>query len=418
MKTDMLLSTVDFTPTRQAAQERLANFVPHAGAHYRNERNFDYGPHNRANVSALSPWVRHRLITEQEISQTILTHYALGSVEKFIQEVLWRTYWKGWLELRPSLFTAYETGRHDALDAIAGNSGLQTAYDQATGGRTGIDCFDAWAAELVDTGYLHNHARMWFASIWIFTLRLDWHLGADFMLRHLMDGDAASNTLSWRWVAGLQTRGKHYVARASNITKFTDGRFTPKGLNESPSPLTDEGYGPPATLAPAQRLDPKQSTFVILTDDDGALEQRLPKTLDIAGSVSLSSINAVSPLGMGQQAAQFRQGALGDASDRFTAAYGCTTSPSDVDTLASNIEASGARQVFIPWPTAGTSKNYFAPIIADLRRTDFNVIEWRDPWDERAWPYATKGFFPFKEKIPQLLSDAGLDLSAKQRAKS
>jgi deoxyribodipyrimidine photo-lyase len=64
--------------------------------------------------------------------------------------------------------------------------------------------------ELVETGYLHNHARMWFASIWIFTLRLPWELGADFFLRHLLDGDAASNTLSWRWVAGLHTKGKHY----------------------------------------------------------------------------------------------------------------------------------------------------------------------------------------------------------------
>jgi deoxyribodipyrimidine photo-lyase len=73
----------------------------------------------------------------------------------------------------------------------------------ATFGRTGIACFDQWTGELLETGYLHNHARVWFSSIWIFTLRLPWKLGADFFIRFLNDGDSASNTLSWRWVAGL-----------------------------------------------------------------------------------------------------------------------------------------------------------------------------------------------------------------------
>lgn len=418
MTTDMLLNTVNFTPTRMAGQERLANFVLNAGARYRNERNFDYGPNDRANVSALSPWVRHRLITEQEIAETIVAHYALGSVEKFIQEVLWRTYWKGWLELRPSVFTAYETGRNDALDALAANRGLQTAYDQAISGRTGIECFDAWATELVETGYLHNHARMWFASIWIFTLRLDWHLGADFFLRHLMDGDAASNTLSWRWVAGLQTRGKHYLARASNISKFTNGRFSPKGLNENAGPLDDEGYGAAAMLEPADRLDATKPTFVIITDDDCALEKRLSKSLDVAGVATLSSAQATSPMPMGERASAFKQGALDDAGARFSKAYQCSVDRLNAASLADAVAKSGAQQVLIPWPTAGVSRNHFAPIIAQLCRQGHSVVEWRDPWDDRAWPYATKGFFPFKEKIPRLLADAGLDLSAKQRAHS
>ena len=75
---------------------------------------------------------------------------------------------------------------------------------------------------------MHNHARLWFASIWIFTLKLPWELGAAFFLEHLHDGDPASNTLSWRWVAGLHTKGKNYVASADNIEKFTDGKVTGK----------------------------------------------------------------------------------------------------------------------------------------------------------------------------------------------
>ena len=59
---------------------------------------------------------------------------------------------------------------------------------------------------------------MWFASIWIFTLELPWQLGAEFFMQHLYDGDAASNTLGWRWVAGVQTQGKHYLASEWNLS--------------------------------------------------------------------------------------------------------------------------------------------------------------------------------------------------------
>ena len=78
---------------------------------------------------------------------------------------------------------------------------------------------------------------MWFASIWIFTLNLPWQLGANFFMKHLYDGDAASNTLSWRWVAGLQTIGKHQVATSSNISKFTNGKYRPNNLNEDAEPM-------------------------------------------------------------------------------------------------------------------------------------------------------------------------------------
>ena len=80
--------------------------------------------------------------------------------------------------------------------------------------------------------YLHNHTRMWFASIWIFTLNLPWQLGAEFFMKHLFDGDAASNTLGWRWVAGIQTQGKNYLATEWNIKKFTNNRFQNIKINE------------------------------------------------------------------------------------------------------------------------------------------------------------------------------------------
>ena len=93
--------------------------------------------------------------------------------------------------------------------------------------------------ELKKTGYLHNHTRMWFSSIWIFTLDLPWQLG-EFFMKALKDGDPASNTLSWRWTAGLQTKGKNYVAQEWNIKKFTNQRYEKIKLNENAIPLVSD----------------------------------------------------------------------------------------------------------------------------------------------------------------------------------
>ena len=206
-----------FHPSREAALAALSEFVPRAGRTYAEGRNFDHGPGRRDAVSQLSPYLRHRLITEEDVLRAVLDRHTPDAASRFVTEVFWRTYWKGWLEMRPSVWTAYRGGLGQAWNDVQTQSGLRGRWEDACAGETGIDCFDAWARELAETGYLHNHARMWFASIWIFTLGLPWELGADFFLRHLLDGDPASNTLSWRWVGGLQTRGKHYVATAENI---------------------------------------------------------------------------------------------------------------------------------------------------------------------------------------------------------
>lgn len=227
----------DFPTEKIQAMARLKAFVPNAGKHYAQRRNFDHGAGRHKDVSCLSPYVRRRIITETEVLHAVLGAHAYNTAEKFIQEVFWRTYWKGWLEMRPSVWRDYQKQLGIFSSQIATQSGLRQQWEAACLGDTGIDCFDAWANELVTTGYLHNHARMWFASIWIFTLQLPWQLGADFFLRHLLDGDPASNTLSWRWVAGLQTAGKTYLARPDNIAKFTNGRFFKSGLATSAQPV-------------------------------------------------------------------------------------------------------------------------------------------------------------------------------------
>ena len=191
-----------------AALARLARFVPHAGRDYASRRNLDLGPGRHSHVSTLSPYIRQRMVTEAEVLQAVLARHGPQAAAKFVQEVFWRSSWKGWLEMRPAVWTQHVAERQTAWNAVQTQAGLRRSWEDACQGRTGIDAFDHWAGELTQTGYLHDHARMGFASIWIFTLRLLWALGADFFLRHLLDGDPASNTLGWRWVAGLQTRGK------------------------------------------------------------------------------------------------------------------------------------------------------------------------------------------------------------------
>ncbi len=216
------------TATRAAALTAMQTFVPVMGSRYTNGRNFDYGPGRHKAVSVLSPYVRRRMVTEAELVRAAVQAHGPEGAEKFIDEVVWRGYFKGWLERRPQVWTTYQSGLEADLAALDRDRKLRRDVERAMDGQTGFDAFDAWAQELVDTGYLHNHARMWFASIWIFTLGLPWRLGADFFYRHLLDGDAASNTLGWRWAAGLHTRGKPYPADAQNIATFTAGRFTPR----------------------------------------------------------------------------------------------------------------------------------------------------------------------------------------------
>ncbi len=198
----------DWTATRAAGEARMAAFVPRMGRRYANGRNTDEGPGQHKAVSQLSPYLRRRLVLESDVVAAAIAAHGPEGAEKFVQEVVWRGYFKGWLERRPQVWASTRDGLERDLADLDKDRRLRRAVADAEAGQTGLACMDAWAEELVETGYLHNHARMCFASIWIFTLGLPWRLGADFFLRHLVDGDPASNTLGWRWVAGLHTRGK------------------------------------------------------------------------------------------------------------------------------------------------------------------------------------------------------------------
>ena len=388
-----------FPPTRAAGLDRLDAFLPRAGLAYARSRNFDRPGHPE--VSGLSPYIRHRLVTETEVLQAVVASHGARAAEKFIQEVYWRTYWKGWLEMRPSVWLTYRAGLEAARNRLATEAGLRADWEAACTGRTGIDCFDHWAREIVQTGYLHNHARMWAASIWIFTLRLPWELGADWFLRHLIDGDPASNTLGWRWVGGLQTPGKTYLARADNIARYTDGRFQPRGLATEAPPL-DGPPNPPAGPLPAgDPVDRTRPTGLLLHEEDLCLDWLLDRAPPIAATARRHHVIGRSPLQVARPVRDFTTGALEDAAARHSDRLGAVSQP---ESLTNWAQGHGLSQIVTAHPPVGPAADALAGEKPALEAAGIRVARLIRPEDGAAWPHATRGFFKFKEKIPRLLA--------------
>ncbi len=392
-----------FPPTRDEALRRLSAFAPQAGHAYSAGRNIDPGPGRPTAVSRLSPYVRHRLVTEEEIISAVLSRHDSSTAEKYVQEVLWRTYWKGWLETRPSVWAHFCAERDHQAQAFAG---CRTLY-QAQTGQTGIEGFDDWGSELVQTGYLHNHARMWFASIWIFTLKLPWSLGADFFLRHLIDADAASNTLSWRWVAGLQTPGKTYLATADNIARNTNQRFAPKGLATEATALTELPLPGPIDLVEQPVAPIAEPAILLVTSED-----LHPESVFDAASPFVAAVVATDGQRLWGEAARcFIDAAALDTTARISAVFGCTTTRQDcLDTerLLSAARAAGVRQIVTPYAPVGPVADALADISSRLAVEGVSLVQVRRRWDERLWPHATKGFFPFKARAMASLAAGDL----------
>ncbi len=384
-----------FEPSRSAGLAALDQFLPRAGVHYSDHRNTDYGPARRDNISMLSPYLRHRLLSEEEVVRAVVAAHGSRASEKFVQEVFWRTYWKGWLEQRPYVWTQY-------CAQVAALEDYQSAdLDAALAARTGIDCFDHWMRELTDTGYLHNHARMWFASIWIFTLRLPWQKGAALFLHHLFDGDPASNTLSWRWVAGVQTMGKHYVADADNIARDTNGRFAPTGLAVAPEPLAACPHPPPVPIGALDSV-PHGRVVLLITEEDMVPE--IPE--DVAAVMICPVTQPSSP-----PINDFRQNALRSSADAacaklevpLLAPSGCAVSDW-TDALAGFADL----PLVTAYPPVGPLQSALRGMERDLHQTGHALHYVRRRWDDLCWPHARKGFFPFKENIPSIVHELGI----------
>ncbi len=350
------------------------------------------------------------MLREREVVTAVLSRHSYGEAEKFIQEVCWRTYWKGWLEMRPQVWSRYQAELGRLQCELHENESLAQRHERAIAGHTGIECLDCWSEELVTTGYLHNHARMWFASIWIFTLDLPWQLGADFFFRHLLDGDPASNTLSWRWVAGLQTRGKHYLARPDNIEKYSGGRFAPvTGLSSGAGPREEPQRDEPLALRSADRAAPSGRVGLLVLDHDLHPESLDITRVDAVAGLSLAADR--SPLESSRLVVNFSSAALDDGLARARAHF--SLEPTAVSRL---------RRVedIVGWATAGSIDTVICAAVPvgpardriDTLRTELaavgkSLLELRRRWDQQAWPHARHGFFRFKKHIPAILDPSG-----------
>lgn len=400
---------MSWTPTRAAGLARLEAFVPHAGSTYQRLRNHDFGPDDRHNVSLLSPWLRHRLVLETEVLDAVLACFAPSTAQKFIEEVYWRTYWKGWLERHPDAWFDYRSALDADLIRMSHDDDLALRYQAAVTGETGIEPFDVWLHELADGGYLHNHARMWFASIWIFTLELPWSLGADLFLRHLLDGDPASNTLSWRSVAGLHTPGKHYLARPDNVARYAARRLSGAGapglerLNTAAEPR-EETATPRRVVPDWPASEPALSGRVglLLGDDD--------LHLDVPGSpVAVATLPpaARSPLNTAALPLAFSRGALDDAAARARTAFelGEPASPLErAAAVAPWARDAGLDQVLMAYAPVGPGADAQVAASRALAGQGIELVTFLRSHDAAAWPHADRGYFRLKKRIPALLA--------------
>ena len=374
-----------FEASRAKALNQLNNFVENNLGEYSKLRNFDFGPEKRSNISCLSPYITHGIINEQEVIQKALSKFSFSKNEKFIQEVLWRTYWKGWLELRPNVWADYLIELNQIKNEFKDNKD----YIAAIEGKTKVDCFNEWVKELKENNYLHNHTRMWFASIWVFTLELPWQLGAEFFMQHLYDGDAASNTLGWRWVAGVQTQGKHYLASEWNIKKFTNNRFQNIKLNENAPPkISEKSYQIiKQDFNNPQKIENKN---LLIFENNLSFEITDFKENNFKKIYLVSNKNENRAIKLSEKLVKFKSHLIEDQEQRLK--------NQSIDFQLIDIsEVADIENCYGLYPTVGENLDY-------LNSNDINVSFLYRSLDQLAWQYCNKGFFNFKNYIPKIVS--------------
>ena len=195
-----------FPPTREAALARIASVDP---AEYSRSRNALNGA-----VTQLSPYITHGFINLPEVLEGVRLHHSVRTQDKFVFELGWREYFRHvWQHRGNGIFKSLHEG---VLPDEAYADEIPFDILHAS---TGVAAIDMAVKTLYATGYLHNHARMWLASYMVHLRKVHWRTGADWMYGHLLDGDLASNHLSWQWVAGTGSH-KPYLFNAENVSRY------------------------------------------------------------------------------------------------------------------------------------------------------------------------------------------------------
>ena len=377
-----------FEPRKEFAVKKLKNFIDNNLVEYSKLRNFDFGPNKRTNISCLSPYITHGILTEQEVMKLSLKKYSLPKIEKFIQEVLWRIYWKGWLELRPNVWMDYIIDFNKLKIEFKDNK----EYLNAIEGKTNIECFNTWVNELKNHNYLHNHARMWFASIWIFTLGLPWQLGAGFFMKYLFDGDSASNTLGWRWVAGIQTKGKNYAASEWNIKKFTNNRFSNIKLNENPVPVIDDrNYSIVNNSFLSTNFSNNQNLLIF--ENNLSFDQTDFKDQNFKKIFFIFNGNETRQIKLDEKVLIFKKSLINDQIQILKSkSFNCEIiNIQDLKNIKENLLAL--------YPSIGENLDYLNT--NNLKNINFLYRK----IDQYSWQYCNKGFFNFKSYIPKIVQE-------------
>ena len=372
-----------FYTTREKALESLEIFLNQDAINYSSKRNYDFGTIDRKNVSCLSPYISHRLIDEYEISKKVLSKHPYQKVEKYIQEIYWRVYWKGWLELRPKVW----------FDFIEDLKIIEESKDyyQAINGKSKIECLNDWVKEIKEYNYLHNHARMWFASIWIFTLGLPWQKGAEFFMKYLLDGDAASNTLSWRWVAGIQTKGKNYIAQNWNINKFTNNKYKDLKLNENPQPIMDQREYKISPISIGN--NEKTSDRLVFFENELNFRIFNIDSYKIIYCILLS--NEERQVKLGNKVLEYKKNLIKNQ---------IQNSGLKIEFIEGNKFAElslNEKNFDVIYPSVGENKSFLNRI---MKKNNLMINYLIRDEDKYCWQFSNKGYFNFKSNIPKILS--------------
>tara|TARA_Y100001933_G_scaffold213467_1_gene219096 strand:- start:245 stop:964 length:720 start_codon:yes stop_codon:yes gene_type:complete len=238
---------------------------------------------------------------------------------------------------------------------------------------------------------------MWFASIWIFTLKLHWQLGAKFFLEHLYDGDAASNTLSWRWVAGLQTKGKHYLAKSWNIEKFTNNRFKNVSLNEQAEPIVEIESGSTQIIQIRHSLIQKNKNILVF-ENDLLLQSSTVDYKNYDRVLVILIENEKRNIKLSNNVFKFKKLLI-----------------SDFNTIIDNskiIKSNELEELFnieknfdVLYPSVGENLDYISKL---KQKEDLNLNFIIRQEDKFCWQFANKGFFNFKKNIHNIIDELEL----------
>ena len=401
---------------RREALLSWKDFIPRIGS-YAGLRNHVQAA--KTNVSGLSAAIRFRLLLEDEITEETLRHYPAPVVEKWLQEICWRRYWKGWLETHPAVWINWRQ-RVDSLRQTLPPETLARAQAVAAG-ESGVACIDLMARELVSTGYLHNHARMWWASYWIHVERLPWELGADFFFGHLLDADPASNTLSWRWVAGLQTPGKTHLVRLSNIEKYAPHYLAGDGAGSGSiadgavlaavvEETADMGKQALPQYASCLPETTKRTGLWLhhddLTPETGPLAALAP--VSIAGCISDRVYRECYRLSEPRMATL--RTVLGDGLARASTHFDCPAETLETEDPVKGLCDWAAQnqlsEIVAFAPMVGPIRDMLPRLSRHLEARGIGLTLIRRASDSLAFSFATTGFFPFWQKMNRHLTES------------